>query len=68
MGPCTLNNVWWKDVCEDALTLKQTSGTTYINGGGAFNAADKVIQHNGGGSVVVKDFYVSPFIHLLGGS
>ncbi|KAE9963179.1 hypothetical protein BLS_009554 [Venturia inaequalis] len=57
MGPCTLNNVWWKDVCEDALTLKQTSGTTYINGGGAFNADDKVIQHNGGGSVVVKDFY-----------
>ncbi|QDS76217.1 hypothetical protein FKW77_008521 [Venturia effusa] len=57
MGPCTLNNVWWKDVCEDALTLKQTSGTTTINGGGAFNAEDKVLQHNGGGSLVVKDFY-----------
>ncbi|TLD27922.1 pectate lyase [Venturia nashicola] len=57
MGPCFLENVWWKDVCEDALTLKQTSGTTYITGGGAFGAEDKVIQHNGGGAVIVKNFY-----------
>ena len=58
LGPCTLNNVWWTDVCEDALTIKQSSGTSYVNGGGAFNAEDKIIQHNGGGTVAVKNFYV----------
>ncbi|KAM3081909.1 hypothetical protein ACMFMG_004375 [Clarireedia jacksonii] len=35
LGTCTLNNVWWTDVCEDAATFKQTSGTSYVNGGGA---------------------------------
>ncbi|KAK3939635.1 pectate lyase [Diplogelasinospora grovesii] len=58
-GTCTLNNVWWTDVCEDAATFKQTSGTSYVNGGGARNADDKVLQHNGGGTVAVKNFYVS---------
>ncbi|KAK6200626.1 hypothetical protein LQW54_009669 [Pestalotiopsis sp. IQ-011] len=43
-GTCTLNNVWWEDVCEDAMTFKQSSGTSYINGGGAFAAADKIVQ------------------------
>jgi hypothetical protein len=61
LGPCTIRNVWWEDVCEDALTIKQTSGTSYIIGGGARNAADKVIQHNGGGTVSVTDFFVSNF-------
>lgn len=81
LGPCTIQNVWWEDVCEgksrpqqttpqkrtltssptDALTIKQTSGTSYVVGGGAFNAADKVIQHNGGGTVSVKDFYAKEF-------
>ncbi|KAI9732528.1 MAG: hypothetical protein M1834_003863 [Cirrosporium novae-zelandiae] len=56
-GTCTLNNVWWSNVCEDALTLKQTSGTSYVNGGGAFSADDKVLQHNGGGTLAVKNFY-----------
>jgi hypothetical protein len=46
-------------VCEDAATFKQTSGTSYVNGGGARNASDKVLQHNGGGTVAVKNFYVS---------
>lgn len=57
LGPCTLNNVWWVDVCEDAATFKQSSGTSYVNGGGARNADDKVLQHNGGGTVSVKNFY-----------
>jgi hypothetical protein len=49
-GACTLTNVWWSAVCEDAFTIKnQDAGdTTYINGGGAFGADDKVFQHNGG--------------------
>jgi hypothetical protein len=60
-GTCTLNNVWWADVCEDAVTFKQTSGTSYINGGGAFHAADKVIQFNGRGTVSVRNFYVNDY-------
>ncbi|KAL7269414.1 hypothetical protein RUND412_007931 [Rhizina undulata] len=61
LGSCTIQNVWWEDVCEDALTLKQTSGTSKVIGGGAKSADDKVIQHNGGGTVVIQDFFVSDF-------
>ncbi|KAL7267197.1 hypothetical protein RUND412_010229 [Rhizina undulata] len=61
LGACTIQNVWWENVCEDALTIKQTSGTSYVIGGGAKGADDKVIQHNGGGTVSIKDFYVSDF-------
>jgi hypothetical protein len=49
LGPCNIYNVWFEDVCEDAITIKQTSGTSNIVGGGAKNADDKVVQHNGGG-------------------
>ncbi|KAF1967984.1 pectate lyase [Bimuria novae-zelandiae CBS 107.79] len=60
-GTCTVNNVWWKDVCEDAITFKQSSGTSYINGGGAFAASDKIIQFNGFGTVNVKNFYAQDY-------
>ncbi|KAH8680455.1 pectate lyase-domain-containing protein [Ilyonectria robusta] len=60
-GTCTLNNVWWSDVCEDALTLKQSSGTSYINGGGAFHASDKIIQFNGRGTVQITNFYANDY-------
>ncbi|KAI0407845.1 pectate lyase [Xylaria palmicola] len=60
-GTCTINNVWWADVCEDAITFKQTSGTSYINGGGAFHADDKIIQFNGRGTVQVKNFYANDY-------
>jgi hypothetical protein len=49
LGPCTIQNVWFEDVCEDAITIKQKSGTSTIVGGGAKGASDKVGQHNGGG-------------------
>lgn len=45
----------------DALTIKQTSGTSYVTGGGAFHASDKIVQHNGGGTVSIKDFYAEDF-------
>ncbi|QRV81230.1 pectate lyase [Ceratobasidium sp. AG-Ba] len=61
LGPCTLRNVWFEDVCEDAITIKQTSGTSTITGGGAKNADDKVVQHNGGGSVVIDSYCVQNF-------
>ncbi|POS78921.1 pectate lyase [Diaporthe helianthi] len=62
-GACTLENVWWPQVCEDAFTIKkQAAGeTTYIKGGGAAGAEDKVLQHNGGGSLEVSDFEVDDF-------
>ena len=62
-GACTLTNVWWSAVCEDAFTVKeQDSGaTTTISGGGAFGAEDKVLQHNGGGTIKVSGFTVDDF-------
>jgi hypothetical protein len=32
LGPCNLYNVWFEDVCEDAITIKQKSGTSNIVG------------------------------------
>ncbi|KAK6209727.1 pectate lyase [Colletotrichum tabaci] len=57
LGSCTLNNVWFQKVCEDAVTFKQQSGTSFVNGGGAQDAADKVLQHNGGGTVAVRNYF-----------
>ena len=61
LGPCTIENVWWEEVCEDALTIKQSSGTSTIIGGGAKGAEDKVIQHNGGGTISIQNFFVAGF-------
>ncbi|WP_030439136.1 pectate lyase [Actinoplanes subtropicus] len=62
---CTLQNVWWEDVGEDAATFKpKSSGMTMtILGGGALHAADKVFQHNGttGGTFVIDGFQVEDF-------
>jgi hypothetical protein len=64
-GTCTLENVWFEDVCEDAITLKQKSGTSIIRGGGAFHASDKVVQFNGRGTVEISDFYVEDYGKLV---
>ncbi|MFI7701233.1 pectate lyase [Nonomuraea sp. NPDC049480] len=58
MGTCTLKNVWWEDVGEDAATFKGTSATQTmtIDGGGARSASDKTFQHNGPGKMVIKNF------------
>ncbi|EKD15442.1 uncharacterized protein L3040_001815 [Drepanopeziza brunnea f. sp. 'multigermtubi'] len=55
---CTITNVWFRDVCEDAISLLGTGSVT-ISGGGAQNADDKVVQHNGRGTVTIKNFTVS---------
>jgi len=62
-GSCTLNNVWWERVGEDAATFrgKTDSATMIVNGGGASGAVDKVFQHNGRGTMIIKDFYVEWF-------
>ncbi|CAE6521211.1 unnamed protein product, partial [Rhizoctonia solani] len=67
-GPCNIYNVWFEDVHEDAITIKQTSGTSNISGGGAKGADDKVIQHNGGGTVNTDSYCVQDFgklYHLM---
>lgn len=50
-------------MCEDAFSVKEQADneTTHVIGGGARGAEDKVIQHNGGGTVVIEDFTVSDF-------
>ncbi|KAK3687014.1 hypothetical protein LTR37_019223 [Vermiconidia calcicola] len=60
---CKLTNVWWSAVCEDAFSIKEQEAgeTTTITGGGAFGADDKVLQHNGGGTLSVSGFTVDTF-------
>ncbi|KAL3101711.1 hypothetical protein niasHT_028914 [Heterodera trifolii] len=57
---CTLQNVWWEKVGEDAATFRSSSGCKEFNflvtGGGVKNAADKVFQMNGGGTLTIKNF------------
>ncbi|PVF92677.1 hypothetical protein CPB86DRAFT_165586 [Serendipita vermifera] len=62
-GTCTLTNVWWEDVCEDAATFKQTGSgdVSYVIGGGAFSASDKIFQHNGAGTVKISNFFANTF-------
>ena len=57
-GTCNVKNVFWGDVGEDGATLKG-SGNLIISGGAAFKAADKLFQHNGSGTLTIKDFYAS---------
>ncbi|MCX4701797.1 pectate lyase [Streptomyces sp. NBC_01373] len=60
LGSCTLQNVWWLDVGEDAATFKgKSSSSVYtVHGGGARNGSDKVLQFNGAGKLVVSKFQV----------
>jgi pectate lyase len=57
-GTCNVKNVYWADVGEDGATLKSSANMT-ISGGAAFKAADKLFQHNGSGTLTIKDFYAS---------
>ncbi|KAF3119322.1 hypothetical protein TWF225_004971 [Orbilia oligospora] len=62
-GPCTLEFVWFEDVCEDAITVKNDKAGehSWIIGGGAYHASDKVVQHNGCGTVNIINFYVEDY-------
>ena len=64
-GTCTIENVWWIDICEDAATFKQLSGTSYVIGGGARSASDKVFQFNGRGTVNISGFYAEDYGKLI---
>ncbi|ETI46948.1 hypothetical protein F443_08752 [Phytophthora nicotianae P1569] len=60
---CTVENVWWEDVCEDALSIKggNKNSVTHVLACGAKNADDKIIQHNGYGHVNINGFYAENF-------
>ena len=58
---CTLQNVFWEDVCVDALTLeggKNTGSKFVVNGGAAKEARDIVIRHNSAGTLNINTFSV----------
>ncbi|MEV0909910.1 pectate lyase [Streptomyces hokutonensis] len=63
LGACTLQNVWWEDVGEDAATfLGSSSSNVYtVSGGGAKEASDKVFQFNGAGTLNVSNFAAQTF-------
>ncbi|GIE95337.1 pectate lyase [Paractinoplanes rishiriensis] len=62
-GSCTLRNVFWEDVGEDAATFRGTNATVVVDGGSAAQASDKVFQDNrgAGGSVTIRNFEVTDF-------
>ncbi|GIF01067.1 pectate lyase [Paractinoplanes rishiriensis] len=62
-GSCTLRNVTWQDVGEDAATFRGTNATVVVDGGSAAKASDKVFQDNrgAGGSVTIRNFRVNDF-------
>ncbi len=66
-GSCTLQNVWWLDVGEDAASFKgKSSSAQYkVIGGGARKADDKVLQFNGAGTLTVSGFQVEDFGKLV---
>lgn len=56
-GSCTIENVWFPYVCDDAISALG-SGTVNISNSGFKNARDKTIQHNGTGTVNLDNIYV----------
>lgn len=62
-GSCTIRNVWWEDVGEDAATFlgNTDDDVLLVEGGGARLADDKVFQHNGRGTFHIKEFHVESF-------
>jgi pectate lyase len=62
-GSCTLRNVFWEDVGEDAATFRGTNATVVVDGGSAAKASDKVFQDNrgAGGSVTIRNFEANDF-------
>ncbi len=60
LGNCTIDNVWFPYICDDAITMLGGAGkTATIRNSGFKGARDKAVQHNGDGStVVLENIYV----------
>jgi hypothetical protein len=63
-GDATVQDVWWKDVGEDALT-KKAAGDVRVIGGGANDAHDKVFIATAGGSLSIEGFTANNFGRLV---
>ena len=58
---CTIHNVYWEDVCVNAITFENGSSTNakyFIRFGAAKNGNGKFIQNNSAGTVYFSNFYV----------
>ncbi|EMF13993.1 polysaccharide lyase family 3 protein, partial [Sphaerulina musiva SO2202] len=53
LGSCTLTNVWFRSVCDEAVQV-YGKGNALIVGGGANNAPNKFVQHDGSGTVTIR--------------
>jgi hypothetical protein len=62
-GSCTLEYVYWEDVCEDAATNSKDGATMTLDHVIALHASDKVFQHNAknGSKTVLRNSYISDF-------
>jgi hypothetical protein len=62
-GDCTLEYVYWEDVCEDAATNSKDGATMTLNHVIALHASDKVFQHNAkaGSKTILKNSFVADF-------
>lgn len=62
-GNCTLEYVYWEDICEDAATNSKDGATMTLDHVIALHATDKVFQHNAkaGSKTIVKNSYVADF-------
>ncbi|OAL49453.1 family 3 polysaccharide lyase [Pyrenochaeta sp. DS3sAY3a] len=62
LGDAWVENVWWEDVCEDALTSKGLNTQLRVIGGGARAATDKIFQDNSlGGKLTINGFFAETF-------
>ncbi|KAF2852903.1 polysaccharide lyase family 3 protein [Plenodomus tracheiphilus IPT5] len=69
LGDAWVENVWWEDVCEDALTSKGLNTQLRVIGGGARSATDKIFQDNSvsqpnellGGKFNITGFFAETF-------
>jgi pectate lyase len=58
LGTCTIRNVWFQNVCDDAVTaVEGSSGTVTVDGGGMRGAHDKLFQDNSHGKFIIQNFY-----------
>ncbi|MGW2621025.1 pectate lyase [Streptomyces sp. NPDC001500] len=67
LGSCTLENVFWEDVGEDAAAfLGESADARYVvSGGGAAGTAGKVFRFDGAGTLTVRNFEVADFGKLV---
>uniref|UniRef100_A0A915D2T7 Probable pectate lyase F n=1 Tax=Ditylenchus dipsaci TaxID=166011 RepID=A0A915D2T7_9BILA len=65
---CTVDNVWFENVGEDAITLYgiNSSDIVYnIQNCGARDSSDKIIQFDGKGTANIKNFWADTFARFM---